>query len=89
MRAIVRVSCTALTLALTGPAGAHSGGPVLDPALPGLAPVTVLALTQPACRSEVFRIGETPADPATIDSITCLDAACHNREITLCDGARR
>ncbi|WP_420395695.1 hypothetical protein [Nioella sp.] len=85
MRRIASLFCTALNLGLTGPAIAHTAGPMLD--APTSAPIhlpAALAQDAPACHSAVFHAGQYPADPLSVDSITCLDASCDTREIILC-----
>lgn len=85
MRRIVSILCTALNLGLTGPAIAHTAGPILDLAAPlGFGLPAALAQNTPACHSVVFNAGQYPADPLIVDSITCLDSSCDTREIILC-----
>ncbi|MGI3183610.1 hypothetical protein ACROHD_00905 [Nioella aestuarii] len=85
MRRIVSIICTTLNLGLTGPAVAHTAGPMLDaPASLSFGVPATFAQNAPACRSSVFYAGQYPADPLTVDSITCLDTSCDTREIILC-----
>ncbi len=85
MRRITSLLCTMLNLGLTGPAIAHTGGPLLDtPAPISFGLPAAFAQNAPACHSALFHAGQYPADPLTVDSITCLDASCDTREITLC-----
>ncbi|MFV1878284.1 hypothetical protein [Nioella sp.] len=85
MRRIASIFCIALNLGLTGPAIAHTDGPVLDAPTPASIHLpAALAQDTPACRSAVFHAGQYPADPLTVDSITCLDTSCDTREIILC-----
>lgn len=85
MRRIISSLCTALTLALSGPALAHTGGPLLDlPAPVSFGLADTVAQNAPACRTTLFHAGQHPADPLTVDSITCLDTSCDTREIVLC-----
>ena len=85
MRRIASLLVTALNLGLTGPAIAHDRGPVLDvPAPASFGILASVAQNAPACHTAVFHAGDYPADPLTVERITCLDASCHSREITLC-----
>lgn len=85
MRRITSILCTALNLGLTGPAVAHTAGPMLDAPAPVLFGLPdSLAQNAPACHSAIFRAGQYPPDPLTIDSITCLDTSCDTREIIIC-----
>lgn len=85
MRRTIASLCTAFAVSLTGPALAHSGGPLLDMTAPNLFGLSAsVAQNAPACRTLLFNAGDYPADPLSIDSITCLDASCDTREIVLC-----
>lgn len=85
MRRIISILCIMLNLGLTGPAIAHTGGPVLSlPLTTQFGISTTVAQTSLSCRTEVFHAGAHPANPLTVDSITCLDASCDTREVVLC-----
>lgn len=85
MRRIASLFATALILGLSGPAVAHTGGPVLDMQVQtGFGLTATFAQNAPACQTTIFHAGQYPADPLAVDSITCLDTSCDTREITLC-----
>lgn len=83
MRRTASLLIAALSLGLSGPAMAHSGGPARDGATPSGHGLPVL-LVQNACHSRIFEAGEQPAFPLSVTRITCLDASCDTRAITLC-----
>ena len=85
MQRIVSILCTMLNLGLTGPAIAHSAGPMLDTPVPvSFGQPAALARNSSACHTAVFHAGQYPAEPLSVDSITCLDTSCDTREIILC-----